>query len=141
MAYDRTTFQRLAKLRLDEAKILVREREYSGAYYIAGYAIECALKARIAAQFRENEIPDKNVVNKVYTHDPTDLVRLSGLESELNAALRADSNLDRRWSIVQNWNEQARYAIWTEQQAASMIDAVDGDDRTGGLFQWLSARW
>jgi hypothetical protein len=69
MASDRAHLQRLAELRLAEAKILAQERQSSGAYYIAGYAIECALKARIAAQFRENEISDKNLVNRIYTHD------------------------------------------------------------------------
>jgi hypothetical protein len=66
MANERTLFQRLAELRLLEAKLLFRERQPSGAYYLAGYAIECALKAIIAAQFRANEIPDKAMVNRVY---------------------------------------------------------------------------
>jgi HEPN domain-containing protein len=78
MASDRAHFQRLAELRLAEARILAREGQFSGAYYIAGYAIECALKARIAALFRENEIPDRNLVNRVYTHDLTALLNLSG---------------------------------------------------------------
>jgi hypothetical protein len=110
-------------------------RQASGAYYLAGYAIECALKARIAAQFRENEIPDKNLVNRVYTHDLAELLRLAGLESELDTARQRDPELDRRWSIAKNWNEQARYGLWTEEQAAAIIDAI------GGLLQWLRARW
>jgi HEPN domain-containing protein len=141
MANERTTFQQLAHLRLDEAKALLGSDQPSGAYYLAGYCVECALKAIIAKQFRGNEIPDKNLVNKVYTHDLTDLLRLAGLESELDAARRKDSDLDGRWSIVKNWKEQARYNIWTKPQAAAIIDAVDGDGRNGGLFQWLTARW
>ncbi|MEA2905782.1 MAG: hypothetical protein QOI12_3169 [Alphaproteobacteria bacterium] len=69
MAGDRATYQRLAELRLHEAKLLGQGGHPSGAYYLAGYAIECALKARIAAQFREHEIPDKALVNRIYTHD------------------------------------------------------------------------
>jgi len=141
MASERALLQQLAKLRLDEAKLLAREGQFSGAYYVAGYAIECALKARIAAMFRENEIPDKNLVNKVYTHELAALLNLAGLEKPLETERQNDSELDRRWSIVKNWTEQARYAIWTEQQAAAIIDAIDGDGKTGGLFQWLSARW
>ena len=141
MASERALLQQLAKLRLDEAKLLAREGQFSGAYYVAGYAIECALKARIAAMFRENEIPDKNLVNKVYTHELAALLNLAGLEKPLETERQNDSELDRRWSIVKNWTKQARYAIWTEQQAAAIIDAIDGDGKTGGLFQWLSARW
>jgi hypothetical protein len=69
MAYDRTRLQQLAMLRLEEAKLLTREGQFSRAYYVAGYAIECALKALIAAQFRENEIPDRSLVVSVYTHN------------------------------------------------------------------------
>jgi HEPN domain-containing protein len=141
MAYDRKLLQQLAKLRLDEAKLLAREKQFSGAYYLAGYAIECALKALIAAQFRENEIPDKKLVDKVYTHKLSELLSLAGLEKLLEIEGQKDLAVDRRWSSVKNWSEQARYAIWTEEQARDIIDAVDGDGKTGGLFQWLSARW
>ena len=119
----------------------MREGHFSGAYYIAGYAIELALKASIAAQFRADEIPDKNLVNNVHTHKLVDLLRLAGLETELEAARRDDLELDRRWSTIKNWNEQARYNIWTRDQTADIIDAIDGSDGSRGVFQWLSARW
>ena len=139
MASERALLQQLAGLRLEEAKALARQRQFSGAYYLAGYAIECALKARIAAQFRANEIPDKSLVNKIYTHDLAELLRLAGLEAELETGRQADSDLDRRWSITKSWNEQARYSVWTEEQALAIIDAIDAGP--GGLFRWLSARW
>ena len=68
-AYDRETFQRLAELRLAEAELLVRSGYPCAAYYLAGYAVECALKAHIAGQFKENQIPDRAFVNDIYTHD------------------------------------------------------------------------
>jgi HEPN domain-containing protein len=74
MAQDRETFQRLAEFRLDEARLLFANGHPSGAYYLAGYAIECALKARISSQFRANEIPDKALVNGVYEHDLSKLL-------------------------------------------------------------------
>jgi len=79
-AYDRATFQRLAELRLSEAKLLAQQGYPSGAYYLTGYAIECALKARIAGQFRANEIPDKGFINRIYTHNLTELLELAGLK-------------------------------------------------------------
>ena len=141
MANERTLFQKLARLRLDEAKLLAQHHNPSGAYYLAGYSIECALKAIIAGQFRANEIPDKGLVNDVYSHELPKLLRLAGLEAQLNAAFQADSQLERRWSIIKNWNEQARYRTWSQEQATAMIEAIDGDGRTEGLFQWLTARW
>jgi len=141
MASERAALQQLAKLRLEEAKLLAREKYFSGAYYIAGYAIECALKACITTQFRANEIPDKSLVDKIYTHKLADLLKLAGLEKLLDAERQNDADLDRRWSVVKNWTEQARYSIYTEEQALAIMDAINGDGRTEGLFQWLSARW
>ena len=138
---DRATLQELAAIRLEEAKLLMRGGQFSGAYYIAGYAIECALKARIAARFRADEIPDKKMVTDVYTYHLAALMGLSELGTSFDAARQTDPELDRRWSIVKNWSEQARYSIWTEAQALAMIDAMGGNGKTGGLFQWLSARW
>lgn len=141
MANERTLFQRLAELRLNEAKLLVQHNNPSGAYYLAGYAIECALKAIIAGLFRANEIPDKGLVNDVYSHELPKLLRLAGLEAELKTDCFADSDLERRWSIIKNWNEQVRYRTWSEEQATAMIDAINGDGHRKGLFQWLTARW
>ena len=41
----RAEFQRLAEQRLVEAKVLLDEGHWDGAYYLAGYAVELALKA------------------------------------------------------------------------------------------------
>ena len=90
MGSDRTLLQELARLRLEEAKLLAHERQFSGAYYMAGYAIECALKALIAGQFRENEIPDKSFVDKIYTHNLTALLGLSGLGEFFDLARHKD---------------------------------------------------
>jgi hypothetical protein len=141
MATERTTFQKLAQLRIDEAKVLLVNGQPSGAYYLAGYAIECALKAAIAKQFRADEIPDRNLVRNVYQHDLAALLSLAELERQLEIDRQADPELDRRWSIVKNWTEQARYAPWTKGQAEAILNAIDGDGRAGGLFQWLSTRW
>jgi HEPN domain-containing protein len=50
---NRTDLQQLAELRIKEARILLDGDSYSGAYYLAGYAIECALKACIAKRTKE----------------------------------------------------------------------------------------
>jgi HEPN domain-containing protein len=50
---DQSTFRQLAEQRLAEAELLLANGFWSGAYYLAGYALECALKAKIASSFRE----------------------------------------------------------------------------------------
>ncbi len=140
-AYDRATFRRLAELRLSEAKLLARGGYPCGAYYLAGYAIECALKAHIAAQFKENQIPDKAFVNDIYTHDLKKLIRLAGLESELDSARQSDAAFGQKWTVVEGWTEQSRYEIWTDEAASAMIEAVAGTTETEGVLQWLTRRW
>jgi hypothetical protein len=97
MSQDRATFEQLAALRLAEARLLLANGLPSGAYYLTGYAIECVLKARIAAQFRANEIPDRRLVERVHVHDLSKLLSLAGLEDELEAEMNANPDLHERW--------------------------------------------
>lgn len=138
MGRDRATFQRLAEDRLAEARVLAGAGHHSGAYYLAGYAIECALKARIAGRFKADEIPDRKLVEAAYTHNLAELLRLSGLADELASAMQVDPALRRRWSVLLRWSEQARYEAWPQAVASDMLDAVDGDE--GALFRWLISR-
>ena len=45
---NRGEFQEIANIRLRDAKVLLDNECFDGAYYLAGYVIECALKAWIA---------------------------------------------------------------------------------------------
>jgi HEPN domain-containing protein len=100
MSQDRDTFRRLAELRLTEAELLYANGLASGAYYLAGYAVECALKAVIAAGFRANEIPDKSRVNNIYTHNLKDLLNLAGLKSSLENDMNEVSELRENWATI-----------------------------------------
>ncbi len=138
MSQDRATFEQLAESRLAEARSLLAGGHPSGAYYLAGYAIECALKAIIAAGFRANEIPDKFRVNSVYTHNLKDLLNQAGLKSPLENDTNENAELRESWAIVSKWSEHARYEIWTSDDAALMLEAVGAADK--GLLPWLQKR-
>ena len=53
----RKDFQLLAELRANEAAILAHNGNEQGAYYLAGMAIECALKACIAKKTKRHAFP------------------------------------------------------------------------------------
>ncbi len=129
MSQDRATFLQLAELRLAEARLLLANGLPSGAYYLAGYAIECALKSLIAAGFRADEIPDKARVNSIYTHNLKDLLNLAGLKSPLEDDMNESSDLKENWATISKWSEHARYEIWTSDAAAAMLDAVGAADK------------
>ena len=66
---NRTELQRLSRTRRREARILLDAGEPAGAYYLIGYAIECALKARIASLTRRHDFPDKKLAADCHVHD------------------------------------------------------------------------
>jgi hypothetical protein len=47
---NRTTFQRISEIRRREALVLLTAGEYPGAYYLVGYAVECALNQGMRGQ-------------------------------------------------------------------------------------------
>src|SRR5207302_873373 len=112
---------------------------FDGAYYLAGYAIECALKACMARQTREFDFPDRNIVNQMYVHDPTKLMNVAGLEADVEAATQNDEQLRTNWAIVKGWSEEARYARYSEEAARQIIDAVA--NRDSGVLAWLRLHW
>lgn len=99
----RSDFQRLAELRAEEAGVLVRGRKQQGAYYLSGYAVECALKACIAKQTKKNEFPpDRRYVGKIYTHDLNELLKEAGLEQQLANDTQANPMLANNWNVGKN---------------------------------------
>jgi hypothetical protein len=58
MSISREALQDLALARLAEAGHLLAGGFSGGAYYLAGYAVECALKALIAGRFSAAAIPE-----------------------------------------------------------------------------------
>lgn len=134
---DREALQILATTRLDDAKALLSNARYAAAFYLAGYAVECALKACIARQTRRHEFPDKERVNQSYTHN---LVQLKGLSRlPLDEACSSDAILERNWSVVRQWKEQTRYHLSTKKEAEDLMKAID--DPKHGVLPWLQERW
>jgi HEPN domain-containing protein len=96
-AVGRTDLQTLAGEKLEDAKLLLRRRRHPSAYYLAGYAVEFALKAAIARQVEQHVLPDPRFIREVYQHDLTRLLGLANLRVELDKARRQTaSRLPRR---------------------------------------------
>src|SRR3989442_677017 len=85
----RKHFQVVAQLRAHETAVLARNRKKMGAFYLGGLAIECALKACIAKKTRRYEFPrERRYVEKVYSHDLSELLKLAGLNDQLDQDLK-----------------------------------------------------
>lgn len=129
----------LSRLRIAEAKSLRQSQHWSGAYYLAGYAVECALKACVLNSVRRYHMPEKAVINDSYSHDIEKLARLAGIESQLHARQRVDGAFAVNWKLVTEWSEASRYEIKSEIEASEMITAVT--HRLQGVLPWVQKQW
>lgn len=136
---NRIDLQQLAEARLREAEALLNAGEWSGAYYLAGYAVECGLKACIARQTMLEEFPDKVRVNDSHTHDFGKLLSVLKLVDERRDANEANPTLKMCWEVVGKWKETARYIQATESAARELVAAIS--DPTDGVLAWIKKYW
>lgn len=139
MKLKRKDFQELARLRLKEAQILARAGGWDGAYYLTGYAVECAFKACIARETERFEFPSRKTVNSSYTHNLSELLRVAQLDDALHDAAARQPQLASNWRLVTKWSEEARYERSSESDAVALIRAVR--DRKDGVLPWLQKHW
>ena len=135
---DRRDLQALSKARLIEAKALLKLGLNDGAYYLAGYAVECALKACIAKGSQRHEFPDKQRANASWSHNLGDLVRVAGLEAQFKRA-HQDASFADNWQIAQVWSEQSRYEKHGPGAAKALVAAIG--DRHHGVIAWIKQHW
>jgi len=136
---ERSDFQRLARTRLKEAKVLLENDCFDGAYYLAGYAVECALKACIAKQTQRHEFPDKTRVLDSYTHDFAKLLKVANLTDALNETIKINLVFRKYWLLVEDWSEEARYQTATAEDAKDLYAAIT--DRKNGVLSWFRKYW
>ncbi len=105
----------------------------------AGYAVECGLKACIAKLTNQYDFPDKELTQRSYTHKIELLVDVAGLVSQQQTEAAANPAFANNWLIVRDWDENARYQLWTELQARRLVEAVTNP--TIGVLPWIKFRW
>jgi HEPN domain-containing protein len=130
----RADFEKLMDLRMMEAKLLLDQKDWDGAYYLVGYAVEFALKIRIISQLMKSDrFPDKKLAENFYKHELALLRNLAGLDDEMDN----DAAVRDQWKTVKDWSEQSRYQIGkTDKQATDLYDAIEKE-----VLPWIKARW
>jgi hypothetical protein len=138
---NRTELRRLTRERVLDAKALLANRRWSGAYYLVGYALECALKSCILALVERTGVifEDKKYAERCWTHNLEDLVQHAGLEDELEAALKSDPELLTFWGYAKDWNESSRYTRTPKARAVRLYKAIT--DAKHGVLPWIKSRW
>ena len=117
---------RIAKARLEDAKVLLAAGRYDGATYLCGYAAEVALKARICRTLNWPDFPSTAGEFQAYrsfqTHELEVLLHLSGKE----AAVKQRNPV--KWGLVAAWHPEWRYNVIgtaTREKANTMIIATE----------------
>jgi HEPN domain-containing protein len=133
---NKNELESLAAIRMKETEILLTANCYHGAYYLAGYALECILKACIAKQVKEFDFPDKKLANDSYTHDLAKLLITAGLRQELGKQENQNEEFKLNWAVVNKWSEESRYEHAIEKQDAhDLFNAIT--DNESGILPWL----
>lgn len=135
----RIDLQKLAQVKFDDAVLLCDHGRFGNSFYLAGYSVELGLKACVAKQIREHQIPDKALINGVYTHDFAKLVGFAGLSAILKQQQDDDQLFQSYWGITAEWQPDARYAMNDSMSAELLLTAIG--DPEHGVLQWIKAHW
>ncbi len=134
---NRAELQKLSNMRLREARALFAAGEYSGAYYLAGYAVECGLKACFAKSVQRYDFPGRK---NPYTHNLMELVVIASLKDELVLARQANDKFAAGWEVTCKWTEESRYStLLTRSDAEEILNAIMR--RKDGVLPWIKRHW
>ena len=137
---NRLELRQLAEDRIADAAILLASGRWSGAFYLAGYAVECGLKACIARLTNQDDFPrERRFVDECYTHDLEKLLKVAGLKAALDADTLANLAFSSNWSIANEWDETSRYEQKTQVEAQDLYDAITNDP--DGVLPWIRRCW
>jgi hypothetical protein len=110
-----------------------------GAYYLAGYCVECALKACIAKLTHRHEFPNKERTLQSYGHKFGELLKAAVLEPAQPEEAQRDSAFLRHWNVVQLRSPDRRYLLNDATATRELIEAVSNPKH--GVLRWIKVHW
>jgi len=138
--------RQMAEERIRDSKALIDGGRWEFAYYVAGYAVECALKPCLLARMIHTGWIFEEDVKKVddcRTHEFLKLIQIAGLRDELKDKLKesalAGGEFVTNWETVNLWKVTSRYEIKTESDAKRLFTAIT--DEPHGVLRWIRNYW
>jgi len=127
------------KHRLDDARVLLDHGRWRGAMYLAGYAVECLLKAKLMVRFGcshllklEDELIRRGLLGTdatIFHHKLEPFLRLTGAFDRL----KDDGTIWKAFNRVNGWIPAWRYS----SKSASKEDATDFLGQVEVLNHWI----
>jgi hypothetical protein len=139
---NRAHWQRLAEDRVVDAQILLGSQRWNAAYHLAGYAVECGLKACILARVDKDSgviYGAKDFLNNCWIHDLEKLIENAGLKVDRDALCRTNIAFQGYWAVTKDWTEKSRYDVRTESQAKELFEAISHEP--DGVLSWIRKHW
>lgn len=132
------------------AETLLAAGQWSLAYYLAGYAVEFALKSCVlsrmietGAVFREQLTiggkQKKWEARDFRTHSLDELVDLAGLRAELDGRRSQPDGFSANWLLVREWRSDSRYERHEQSKAEDLLKAIAVDP--DGVLSWVRLFW
>jgi hypothetical protein len=137
--------RQMAEDRILDAKALLDGSRWAYAYYVAGYAVECSLKACLLARMGHTGwvFKDKVKIDECLVHEFMKLIHIAGMTGELNANLQtsaaAGGEFVGNWNTVDQWKVTSRYESKTEAEARALYAAIT--DEPHGVLRWIRNYW
>lgn len=132
----------LAEARLIDAGVLLQSQRWAALYYLAGYAVECGLKARVVDSVEKNPgiiYEKRGFSDACWTHKLSDLIVVAGLGAACDADGITNPAFGQNWAEVIKWNEASRYAFVSDPQARKLYDAISHPQ--DGVIKWIRDHW
>lgn len=120
-----TLFRAVARLRLNDADVLLQAQRHEGALYLAGYAIECILKWGVTRRRNILRLPEE-----FETHDWDRLLSATGLKPYLESEPAMHTLYSE---LAERWGPELRYLAKTPKSE----DAEDLYEKLTVLYGWI----
>jgi hypothetical protein len=134
-------WRQLAEDRVVDAKALLDARRWACAYYVAGYALECALKSCVLTYVDNSGIifDDPKFLAGCRTHNLEDLLKLANLRAVFGVAVGVNPLLLANWGVAEGWTEESRYEQRSQQEAEGLYEAIV--NIPNGVLPWIKLHW
>ena len=119
-----------SRRRLEDAETLHKQKRWTGAIYLGGYAVECALKSLICYEQRKNHFKETTVFQKIQGASLHNLTNLLNELEDTKKSIQLDRSniLLPAWKLVSSmWhNDELRYSdkLGDEKDSEKFIAAV-----------------
>jgi len=121
-------FRAAARARLEDAGVLLREKRYAGAIYLAGYAVECLLKWAITRRQQRTHLPAELEIHNLDT-----LL----LEAGLAEALHRETTVRSIFAaLADSWGPELRYLA----RAPESREADKLYRETATVYSWVAEK-